>query len=102
ASSLFGTASRTPIGQTAASSPATEANPSFQMPPQLQKMKAMMNMMRFGGNPQAMVQSMLSSSPQGSMVMNLIQQHGGDARAAFYDLAKQKGADPNQVLEMLK
>ena len=86
----------------AASSPATEPAPTFQMPPQLQKMKAMMNMMRSGGNPQAMVQNMLASSPQGSMIMNLIQQHGGDARAAFYDLAKQKGADPNQIFEMLK
>ena len=65
-------------------------------------MKGMMNLLRSGGNPQAMVQNMLASSPKGSTVMNLVNQHGGDARAAFYDLAKQKGVDPNQILNMLK
>ena len=72
------------------------------MPPQMQRLKGMMNLFRSGGNPQAMVQNMLATSPQASTVMNLVNQHGGDARSAFYDLAKQKGVDPEQFLSMLQ
>ena len=68
----------------------------------MQKLKGMMNLMKSGGNPQAMVQNMLASSPQANTVMNLVNQHDGDARAAFYDLAKQKGVDPDQFLSMLQ
>ena len=48
-----------------------------------------------------MVQSMLQNSPQGGEIMKYLNAHGGDARAAFYDMAKQKGVDPNTVLNML-
>ena len=44
----------------------------------------------------------LTMMPQYQQAMNLIQQAGGDARAAFYQLAKEKGVDPNQILSMLK
>lgn len=59
-------------------------------------------MMQNGGNPTAMVQSMLQNSPQGNTVMGLIAKHGGDAKAAFYDMARQKGVDPNMILGMMK
>ena len=49
------------------------------------------------GNPMALMQG-----PQYQQAMNLVQQAGGDARAAFYQLAKQKGIDPDQLLSMLK
>lgn len=31
-----------------------------------------------------------------------LQQSGGNAKAAFYSLAKKKGVDPNSVLEQIK
>lgn len=49
------------------------------------------------GNPMALMQG-----PQYQQAMQLIQQAGGDARTAFYNLARQKGVDPDQVLSMLK
>ena len=49
------------------------------------------------GNPLALMQG-----PQYQQAMQLIQQAGGDARAAFYNLARQKGVDPEQILSMLK
>lgn len=61
-----------------------------------------MNMMRSGGNPQAMMQNMLMNDPKYGEVMKLVNQHGGDARAAFYDLAQQKGVDPNEIIRMLQ
>ena len=61
-----------------------------------------MAMMQNGGNPQSMLQSLLASNPQLGQVMNLVQQYNGDAKSAFYDLAKQKGVDPNEIINMLK
>lgn len=60
------------------------------------------NMVRNSNNPTLMLQSLAQSNPQVKGVMDLVQQYGGDPRTAFYELAKQKGIDPNQILGMLK
>lgn len=49
-------------------------------------------------NPQAIIQNMLNQNPQ---VMNLINQYGGDPKTAFYELARQKGINPDDILRML-
>ena len=49
-----------------------------------------------------LLQSMIQSNPQMQNVMNYINQNGGDPKAAFYNLAKQKGVDPEQVLNILR
>ena len=36
-----------------------------------------------------------------SVAETMMQQNGGDAKAAFYALAKQKGVDPNAVLDQI-
>lgn len=68
----------------------------------LSQIKSMMNMVRSAGNPQAMLQSMIQTNPQMRQVMNIVNQSGGDPRAAFYKLAQEKGVDPQQILDMLK
>ena len=60
-----------------------------------------MNIIRNSNNPQAMFQSMLTSNPNMKNVMALISKSGGDPKAAFYALAKEKGIDPNKFLSML-
>jgi hypothetical protein len=50
------------------------------------------------GNPIGMLQNM----PQYRQAMDLVQQSGGDAQAAFYKLAQQRGVDPNEILRYLK
>lgn len=37
--------------------------------------------------------------PQQQQVVRV---NGGDAKKAFYDMAKQKGVDPNAILSMLR
>ena len=49
-----------------------------------------------------MVQAMIQNNPQASEIMSMLNKHGGDAKAAFYDAAKQKGVDPNVILNMLQ
>ena len=83
-----------------------------QLPPQgqtsmpqnqnLANLKAMMQMFKASQNPQAFIQQMMANNPQAADAMNLIQTYGGDARAAFYALAKQKGIDPEQFLNSLQ
>ena len=61
-----------------------------------------MQMFKASSNPQAFIQQMMANNPRTTDAMNLIQQHGGDARAAFYALAKQKGIDPEEFLKSLQ
>lgn len=62
----------------------------------------MINLLKASKNPSAMMQSLAATNPQMRSVMEMVNRHGGDARAAFYDLAKQKGVDPNEVLSYLQ
>ena len=62
----------------------------------------MMNMLKMANNPQAMLQAMIQRNPQLRNVMNYINQHGGDPQQAFYDMAKEKGINPDEILKMLQ
>ena len=44
---------------------------------------------------------MAANNPQMQQVMQVIQQNGGNAQQAFYNLAQQKGVDPNVILQQL-
>ena len=74
----------------------------FQPPANIGQIKGLMHMMQSGGNSQALLQTLVSSNPMMGPIMNLVQQYRGDARTAFYDLAKQKGVNPNDVINLLK
>ncbi len=82
--------------------PTSPNNTGIQPPANLAQIKMAMNLMKSGGNPQAMMGSFIQNNPQYSQAYELINKHGGDAKAAFYDLAAQKGVDPNMVLNWLK
>lgn len=58
-------------------------------------------MLQAASNPMAYLKSLYSDSQIGQ-AMNVVQQNGGDARQAFYNLAKQKGVDPNDILNQLR
>lgn len=34
--------------------------------------------------------------------MEIVNQYGGDANKAFYAIAKEKGIDPQEILDMMK
>ena len=50
----------------------------------------------------AAINQITANDPRMGQVMNYINNNGGDAKAAFYNLAKQKGVDPNEVLSQLR
>ena len=44
----------------------------------------------------------INSMPEMKNILNMVQQNGGNAQQLFYQLAEQKGVDPNQILDMFK
>jgi len=59
-------------------------------------------MLKSSKNPNMMLQRLASSNPVVANTMNLINQYGGNPQKAFYEEAKKRGIDPNQILGMLK
>ena len=53
-------------------------------------------------NPNAMLQQMAQNNPQLKQTLDYINQNGGNAKDLFYAMAKQKGVDPNTILNQLK
>lgn len=70
--------------------------------PMAARAKQLMDMVRASGNPQAMLNQLVTQNPQFRQVMDIIQQHGGDPMAAFRAVAEQKGVNPDEILNMLR
>lgn len=62
----------------------------------------MYNQVRQSKNPEQTMQILFANNPQYQNVMNYIQQNGGDAKSAFYNMAAQMGVDPNSILSKLR
>ena len=69
---------------------------------QIQPIKQAMNMLKMSANPQLILNQLMQNNPAYSQVQQLIQQNGGDPKAAFYNLCNQMGVDPNEILNALK
>ena len=64
--------------------------------------KQMMQTVQMAQNPALALQQMAGQNPQLQQALQLVQQSGGDAQAAFVKLAREKGVDPQQIMSMLK
>ena len=65
----------------------------------LSQARQMVEMMKASGNPQEMVNKMVSQNPQ---IKEIINQYGGDAKTAFYRYAEANGVNPNDILQMMR
>lgn len=66
------------------------------------KVQPVLNLMqtvKAASNPAAAMQKVLNDNPQ---VTQLIEESGGDARAAFYKQAKLAGIDPDTVISLIR
>ena len=52
-------------------------------------------------NPMMFLQNQFSQTQIGQ-AMDLVRQNGGDPKTAFYNLAKQKGVNPDDILNQLR
>lgn len=69
--------------------------------PQQNNISDMMTMIKQSRNPQQLVMNMLMQNPQGKSILQTIQ-NGGNAKELFYQMAQQKGINPNQFISMFK
>lgn len=69
-------------------------------PQNLGKIRQIINLMRSAGNPEAMLQSMVSQNPQMKEVINLIGNR--DPKQVFYSLCKQRNIDPDSIFDLLE
>lgn len=68
----------------------------------VQSLRQMANAVRNSRNPQMMLMQLAQSNPQMKQAIEYIGQNGGDAKEAFYALAKQKGVNPDTILNMFR
>lgn len=59
-------------------------------------------MCRMSSNPQAAMQMIVNQNPQIKSVMDEVKKSGGTAKDAFYAIAKNKGINPDDIINMLK
>ena len=62
----------------------------------------MINMIQAANNPTAAVNQMAMNDPRMQQVMQVINQNGGDAKTAFYNLARQRGVNPEDILNQIR
>lgn len=53
-------------------------------------------------DPMGALKSLSSTNPQVAKAMEIVNQNGGDSKAAFMKLAEQYGINPNSILNLLK
>lgn len=58
--------------------------------------------MMSAGNPQMLLNQMMSQNPHVKRVMDYVKANGGDAKAAFYKMAGEMGVNPDDILSQLK
>ena len=61
----------------------------------------MYNKIRHSSNPNKEAQDMLINNPDFKDIVQYINQNCGNPKTAFYNMAAQKGVDPNSILSML-
>lgn len=66
------------------------------------QMKQMMNALRTSKNPHQLFLNMLGNNPQLKQTIQMIQQSGKSPKDLFYQMAQQKGVDPNQIINLLQ
>lgn len=71
------------------------------LPPQMQTLNRMMQMLRAAKNPQEF-QNLVSQTPAFRQAADYIQQHGGDVKAVAEQLTRERGVDINDLLQGMK
>ena len=62
----------------------------------------MMNMFRGSNNPQQLLMNLANQNPQMKQVMTMVQNSGKSPKDLFYELARQKGVNPDEILKQLQ
>ena len=76
-------------------------SPRPQQSPQMDQLRQMVQLYKNSKNPMLAMQNMLEQNKELKTVMNFVNKNGGNAQQLFYELAREAGADPQEVLKGL-
>lgn len=62
----------------------------------------MVKLFKGASNPQQLIQNLAKQNPQLQQVMAMIQNSGKSPKDLFYELARQKGVNPDDILKQLQ
>lgn len=65
-------------------------------------LQQIINMVSHSNNPMQLMQAMAQSNPQLQSILNLIQTSQKSPKDLFFEMAQQRGVDPQQILQMLQ
>ena len=65
-------------------------------------LQQMINMVSHSNNPMQLMQTMAQSNPQLQSILNLIQTSQKSPKDLFFEMAQQRGVDPQQILQILQ
>lgn len=65
-------------------------------------LNAMMKVLNASHNPMSAMQGFIANNPTLKELQPLIDKNDGDYKKAFYDLASQKGVNPDEILKFLR
>ena len=77
-------------------------NPIMGLLNQMNPVAQLAKTLQSAGDPSAMLNQLAQTNPQIRSVQQFISQNGGDPKTAFYNLAKQQGVDPEQILNQVR
>ena len=63
-------------------------------------LKTLINTFKTSNNPQQLLTNLIKTNPQAQNVLNLIQNSNKNPKQLFYELASQKGVDPQTILQL--
>ena len=75
-------------------------NPGVQS--NLGQIRNMVNLIKNAGNPQALLNNMIAQNPQMKQAIQYVNDNGGNPKAAFEKLAKEKGIDPIEIQKIIQ
>lgn len=61
-----------------------------------------MSMMQASNNPTQFIAQMAANNPALKDIINLVSNSGKDPKTLFYEMAAQKGVDPESILSQLR
>ena len=66
------------------------------------QMKQLMQTVMTSQNPQMALQNLVQNNPNMKQAIDYVNANGGNPKDAFYKLAKERGIDPEAILNSLK
>ena len=66
------------------------------------QIKQLLQTVQMSQNPQMAIQQIMQSNPDMKKAIDYVNENGGNPKDAFYKLAKERGINPDSILNSLK